>query len=303
MKWYRKITCILIVALAILLGSGNVSAQQDPMYSQYMDNLLVMNPGFAGSTGNGTLLLVSRNQWVSFEGAPKSASLSYNSPILKDKIGIGFSILSDRIGPQKQNGVYVDYSYFLRMSEDYTLGLGLKAGIGFFQAALTDLNTIDPDPIFSADVYNSYMPNFGVGFYLFSDDTYFGFSVPNIIRNTISREDYQTDYVQIQEIHFYLMAGKKFELAPDFHLKASSMLRYVQTAPVSVDFTALFGFKEKFWIGGMYRLNDSYGALAQFQASEKMKIGYSYDLTYSELGAFNNGTHEIMISYNLDFFQ
>jgi type IX secretion system PorP/SprF family membrane protein len=303
MNLLRKIAGSIFVVLVLAGSIKEVSAQQDPMYTQYMDNLLVINPGFAGSKEIGNFLLVSRNQWVSFEGAPRSASLSYNTPIKKEKIGLGFSILSDKIGPQKQNGVYVDYSYFLRLTDHYQLGMGLKAGIGFFQAALTELDPLVPDPIFSTDLYNSYLPNFGFGGYLFSDDTYFGLSVPNLIRNTISRNNYQTEYVQIEEIHVYLIGGKKFELAPGFHLKASAMFRYVRTAPVAFDVTALIGFKEKFWVGGMFRLGDSYGILAQFQASEEIKIGYSYDLTYSQLNAFNNGTHEIMISYDINIFQ
>ncbi len=303
MKLVKKISSVLIVVLAITAWNKEVFAQQDPMYTQYIDNLLVINPGFAGSQETGNLLMVSRNQWVSFDGAPNTLSFAYHTPLKEQNIGLGFSILNDRVGPQKQTGVYFDYSHFLQISEKYKLGMGLKGGVSFYRAALTELNPINPDPIFSNDIYKNFLPNFGVGLYLFSDDTYFGLSVPNLIRNTISRDDYETDYVRRQEIHLYAIAGKKFVLDENIQLKANSMLRILQNAPVSVDLTALVGFKEKLWVGGMFRLGDSYGVLAQFKINEKMLIGYSYDITYSALKAFNNGTHEIMFGYNFDIFK
>ncbi len=303
MGLFKKIWLVLIVVVAITARAKNVSAQQDPMYTQYMDNLLVINPGFAGSQPIGNFLMVSRNQWVSFEGAPKTLSFSYNAPLKKQNVGLGFSVLNDKIGPQKQTGVYFDYSYFLQVSDKSRLGMGLKGGVNFYRAALTELDPIDPDPIFSRDIYKNFLPNLGVGFYLYSDDSYIGFSAPNLIRNTISRDDYLTEYVQREEIHFYAVAGKTFVLGPNIQLKTNTMVRYVKVAPVTWDITAMLGIKERFWVGGMFRLNDSYGILAQFVVNDKMKIGYSYDLTYTALSTFNSGTHEIMFGYKLDIFK
>ena len=180
--------------------------------------------------------------------------------------------------------------------------MGLKGGVSFYQAALTELNPIDPDPIFSNDIYKNFLPNFGVGFYLYSEKTHFGFSVPKLIRNTISRDDYETDYIQKEEIHLYFIAGRKFILGENIQLKTNTLVRYVKIAPVTWDITAMVGFKEQFWFGGMFRLNDSYGILAQFKM-KKITIGYSYDITYSSLNTFNNGTHEIMFGYNFDIFK
>lgn len=278
-----------------------VSAQQDPLYTQYMDNLLVINPGFAGSRETGNLLLVSRNQWVSLPGAPVTRSLSYNIPV--KNIGLGFSVMYDKIGPQKQTGVYFDYSYFLKVSEKFKLGMGLKGGVSFYRASLSDLVTIDPDPIYSKDIYKNLLPNFGVGMYLYSDKTYFGVSVPKLIKNTITRDDYETEYVNKEQIHIYAVGGRNFALNEAFQLKTFAMFKYVQNTPLLFQATVMAGFKEKLWVGGMLRIGDSYGIVAQFQATDKMLIGYSYDLTTSDLNAFSNGTHEIMFSYNLNIFK
>ncbi len=303
MKLKKNIARFIFLTLFAVGISGMAGAQQDPMYTQYMDNLLVVNPGYAGTRGDANFLVVARNQWVSFDGAPRTRTLAFNTPLKKDKIGLGFSIMTDKIGPLRQTGLYFDYSYFLKTGFNYKLSLGLKGGFSFYRAALTELSTVNPDPIYERDIYKNFLPNFGVGAFLFSEDTYFGFSVPKLVENTINREDYQTEYVNKEEIHLYFVAGKKFLLNETTQMKTHSMLRLVKDTPISLDVTALFGLKEKFWLGGMIRFGDSYGFLAQVKPTSDILIGYSYDLNFSGLNAFNNGTHEIMLSYNLNFFE
>ncbi len=303
MSGNKKIFKLLIVFLAVLFAGKIANAQQDPMYVQYIDNLLIVNPGFVGTKPYGKLLLVSRNQWVSVPGAPVTNSFSYNTPVRNKNIGIGFSIMNDKIGPQQQTGVYFDYSYLLKVSDNFRLGMGLKGGVSFYRASLSELDPINPDPIFSKDVYKNFLPNLGVGLYLFSDKTYFGMSVPKFIENTITREDYETGYVQKQKIHFYYVMGRQFSLAEDFDLKASSMIKIVKSAPISADITALAGFRERFWVGGMFRFDSAFGIISQFQITEKMVIGYSYELPIKRVNNFSNGTHEIMFGYNLNIFK
>ncbi len=301
MKVKQIITHLIIALLAVFVISGEIHAQQDPMYTQYMDNLQIVNPGFTGSGDMAGFLVVARNQWVSFDGAPRTRTFSFNTPV-NDKIGLGFSLMTDKIGPLNQTGIYFDYSYFLKVGFKYQLGMGLKAGFSFYRAALTELQTVSPDPIYDRDIYKNFLPNFGVGAFLFSDDTYFGFSAPKLVENTISREDYSSEYVSREKMHFYLVAGHQFEVTQDIQLKGQSMLRLVKNAPVSFDLTAMAGFRERFWLGGMFRFIDSYGILAQFNVSKEILIGYSYDITFSGLNAFNNGTHEIMLRYNINLF-
>lgn len=273
------------------------------MYVQYIDNLLIVNPGFAGSKTAGNLLLVSRDQWVSIPGAPVTRSLSYNTPMRNNKVGLGFSVMNDKIGPQQQTGVYFDYSYFLKISETYRLGMGLKGGVSFYRAALTELDPINPDPVFSKDIYKNFLPNLGVGLYMYSDNTWFGVSIPKLIENRITSDDYETEYVQKEKIHFYYVMGRQFILAEDFDLKASSMIKLVKNAPISADISAMAGFKKRFWLGGMFRFGSAFGAIAQFHVTEKMILGYSYELPMQQLSNFSNGTHEIMFGYNLNIFK
>lgn len=302
MKLKQKIAHSVILLLVLFTCTKTAVAQQDPMYTQYMDNLQIINPAFTGSQDLASVMLVARNQWVAFDGAPQTRTFSFHTPVKTSKIGLGFSLLSDKIGPLNQTGIYFDYSYFLKVGFNYKLGMGLKGGFSFYRAALTDLQTVSPDPIYSRDIYKNFLPNFGVGAFLFSDNTYFGISTPKLVENNISREDYSSEYVSKEKVHLYIVGGKEFVLNEDWKLKGHSMLKLVKNAPASLDLTAMLGIRERFWFGGMFRVGDSYGILAQFNPADKILIGYSYDLTFSGLNAFNNGTHEIMLRYNLNLF-
>jgi type IX secretion system PorP/SprF family membrane protein len=293
---------LLLFNILVLLAGIKAMAQQDPMYTQYMDNLLIVNAGYAGSKPDGNILLVSRNQWVSIPGAPVTHSISYNTRFKDQKFGLGFSVLFDKIGPQKQTGVYFDYSYFIRLSTNLQLGMGLKGGVNFYRTSFTDLVTIEPDPIYTQDIYKSFLPNIGVGFYLYSDKTYFGISAPKLVENSITRENYESEYVNKEKIHLYIVGGHNLKLTPDFSLKANAMLMGVRNAPVTLQATAMAGFRERFWMGGMIRFGDALGFIAQFRASPKILIGYSYDINTSKFSVFDNGTHEVMLSYNLNLY-
>jgi type IX secretion system PorP/SprF family membrane protein len=249
-----KITAFLILTLVVLLQVKQASAQQDPMYTQYMDNLQVLNPGYAGSQGIGNILMVARSQWVEFDGAPATRSFTYNTSYDEQNIGVGFSLMSDQIGPLKQTGFYADYSYFLPVSQKFKLGLGLKGGVSFYRANLVALQTVDSDPVFNHDIYENFLPNVGVGLFLFSETTYFGVSVPKLIDNIIINEEVQTDYINKQQRHMYFVAGHRFDISEDFQLKTNGMMRKVKSAPLSVDLTVMGGFRDKFWVGAMYRL-------------------------------------------------
>jgi type IX secretion system PorP/SprF family membrane protein len=157
----------------------------------------------------------------------------------------------------------------LRINQDFRLSLGLKGGFSIYRADLTSLETIDPDPIYQRDIFKNFLPNFGVGGFLFSEKTYVGISVPKLVENKISREDYSSEYVGREKIHFYLMGGHVFTVNEFIKIKSHSMLKIVKNAPVSFDLTALAGLKDRFWFGTMLRLGDSWGLLAQLKCHRK----------------------------------
>lgn len=301
---FKKNKAYLFCILLFFSGfARNVFAQQDPMYTQYMDNLLIVNPGYAGSQGVASIMAVSRNQWVAIEGAPQTRSISFQTPLKDLGLGIGFSVLSDKIGPLTQMGVYFDYSYKLKMNDDYKLSLGLKGGFSSYRAALAELETIQPDPIYVRDIYKNFLPNFGIGGFLFSDETYIGISIPRLIENEIGRGEYSSEYVGREKMHLYITGGKVFMVSEDIKIKGHTLLKIIRNTPFSADITAMAGMKEKLWFGAMFRFGNSWGLLSQIKVTDKIMIGYSYDANFSGLNAFNSGTHEIMVRYSLNLFK
>jgi type IX secretion system PorP/SprF family membrane protein len=303
MKLKKNIARFIFLTLLSVGIFHSANAQQDPMYTQYMDNLLIVNPGYAGTKEIGNFMVVARNQWVAFDGAPRTRTFSFHTPVKDLSVGVGLSVLSDKIGPLTQTGVYLDYSYWVRMDENFRLSLGLKGGFSFYRTDLTSLETVDPDPIYQRDIFKNFLPNFGVGAFLFSENTYLGVSVPKLVENVISREEYSSEYVGREKMHFYLTGGHTFAVNEEISIKGHSMIKIVKNTPISFDITAMGGFRDRFWFGGMLRFGDSWGLLAQFNPTDKILIGYSYDIGFTELNTFNNGTHEIMLSYNLNFFK
>ena len=199
----HSITRILLV-IGVMFCVLESYAQQDPMYTQYMENLLTLNPAYAGSKDVLSMMVVSRNQWVSMPGAPVTRSFSMNSPVAGTKMGLGFSFLSDQVDPVKQTGVYIDYSFTLSFSRRRSLSLGLKGGVNFFEAGLSDLTTNDPDPIFANDINRKFLPNFGVGAFYYTPKSYFGLSLPKLIENRINKNGvFHAEYQQGTDTHFF----------------------------------------------------------------------------------------------------
>jgi type IX secretion system PorP/SprF family membrane protein len=293
----KNIKIQLLMLLLLVLGL-NGFAQQDPMYTQYSNNPLIVNPAYAGSRGFGNLTGVFRKQWVGINGSPTTTSLSYNAPIRRYDFAAGASLLYDALGPVTQTGFYLDYSYQIKFDQKSTLSLGLKGGFNYFYMNYSALNTIDPDD--DVDILENeslFLPNFGVGAYYYSEKMYLGLSVPKLIRNSLEKKGNTIEHLNREEWHFFLMGGYIFNLTKNIDFKPSFMTRYANGAPLSLEVTATFMLYDKVWLGAMYRFGDSFGGLINWQITPKFNIGYSYDLTHSELRPFNRGSHEITLNY------
>lgn len=292
--------CKGILVIVLMFVAREAFAQQDPMYTQYMENLMTINPAYAGSKDLLSMLAVSRNQWAGMARAPETHTIAIHSPVSQTNMGLGLSFLRDNIWPIKQTGLYLDYSYTLHLKNKNKLALGLKGGVNFYEAGIEDLLTNDPnDPVFSNDINRRFLPNFGIGAFFHSRRYYMGLSIPKLIKNVINQNGFATEQVDREEMHVFFMSGYVFDVNRIVKFKPSALVRYVDNAPIGLDLNGTFLFYDRLWLGGMYRPGDSFGGLFQLQISNPMKIGYSYDFPISRLGAFNKGTHEIMVS--MDF--
>lgn len=273
-------------------------AQQDPMYSQYMFNTLAFNPAYAGSAEVFTAMVLSRHQWVGFTGAPSTQTLSVHSPLPGNKLALGGNLIHDVAGPAKQNSAFVDVAYRLRTGAGSQLAFGLSGGINFFQADLASLNTVEVDP-HNGSISGKVLPNFGFGLYWSSSRSYVGLSAPKLLENTIGSDGSVTTSRELR--HYFLIAGYVMDVSQDLKFKPSVMLRAVEGAPLSLDVNASFLLRERVWFGAMYRYGNGFGVMGQYQINEQLRLGYAFDMTTTAIGAYNAGTHEIMIGYDMKF--
>jgi len=284
--------------ILFLMGIGvSVSAQQDPMFTQYMHNPVSINPAYAGSRGTLNVVAMHRQQWVGIDGAPKTLALSVNSPFIKYNVGIGFTLLYDQIGPIKQTGLFGDYSYHIKVSPKTKLAFGLKGGLSIIEKDLSNSVHYNEDEYLSLNGYQKlYLPNFGVGSYLYSDRFYVGFSIPKMLQNSLSENT--NTVVNKEERHYFLAGGVVFDVTENIKFKPSTTIRIVKGSPVSTEISAAALLNDKLWLGAMYRFGDAVGAMVKFEVTNQLSIGYSYDYTLSKLGDYNQGTHEVYISYD-----
>lgn len=295
----------IIAFITFSLFALNSQAQQDPHYTQYMYNMNVMNPAYAGSKENLSVGLLYRQQWVSVEGAPKTGTLAIHSPVGKN-VGLGLSVISDKIGPVEENNVYGDFSYTLNLGNDHKLALGLKSGITFHKVGLYSEigNGFVPQPndvAFRENSSNVYF-NIGSGLFYYTKKYYVAASVPNMLETTYL--DLHEDGKQYQfgsdKQHFFVTGGYVFDLSENTKLKPSFMAKSAFGSPVSLDLSANALFFEKFEAGLTYRLEDSFGAMVNFAVTPSLRIGYAYDHIVSDLNVTTPASHEFMLLFDLN---
>ncbi len=288
-------TKILIFALMLTCYTG--FAQQDAQYTQYMYNTININPAYAGSRGVMSIFALHRTQWVGLDGAPTTNAFSINTPINNSNVGVGFSVVSDKIGPTRDNTISADISYTIPMSETYKLSFGLKASGNIFDLDVNDLDPQDDNDPNLQNFNNEFSPNFGAGVYLHSDKFYFGLSVPNFLQDS----KYNDNAVAVFEerMNFYAIGGYVFDISPSVKFKPAFLTKLVTGAPLQVDASANFLFFDKLMLGAAYRWDASVSALAGFQITDGLFIGYSYDMETTELRNYNSGSHEVFLRFEL----
>ncbi|MFH6964680.1 type IX secretion system membrane protein PorP/SprF [Flavobacterium plurextorum] len=286
------------VLIIIVLSSNYMSAQQDAQYTQYMYNPTVINPAYAGSRDVMSIFGLYRTQWVGLEGAPKTGTLSMHTPIENSRVGLGLSLVNDRIGPSDDTTLAADISYTIDVSYQYKLAFGVKGSANLINVDYTKLDIYDPsDPRYQQNIDNKFSPNVGAGVYLYSDNTYVGLSAPALLET--SHYNGMSTYVAKEKIHYYFMAGHVFDLDYNLKFKPSALVKMTEGAPLQVDLSANFLFNEKFTAGVAYRWSAALSALVGFQVSDGLFIGYAYDAETTKLANYNSGSHEIFLRFEL----
>lgn len=285
---------ILVIATLIgFLSFSDIFAQQDPQYTQYMYNMNVVNPAYAGSKESLSLGLLFRDQYTDIDGGPRTFTFAAHSPV-GNGLGLGISAISDQIGPVEENTFFADISYTLDLGEKHKLAFGMKAGASFFELGQTILQ--DPgDPAFAP--FSETFFNVGAGFFFYSDKYYVGVSVPNFLNsNHLDADDGRTYGTEVQ--HFFGTAGYVFDLSPNTKFKPSTFVRTDFNTEATFDINANFLFYEKFEIGASYRTSESFSGLVGFRPTDWMQIGFAYDSVSS---ALDTQSYEAFVIFDIYF--
>ena len=288
-------TKILIFALMLTCYSG--FAQQDAQYTQYMYNTTNVNPAYAGSRGVMSIFALHRTQWVGLDGAPVTNAFSINTPINNSSLGLGVSVVNDRIGPTVENAISADLSYTLQTSETLKLSFGVKATVNLFSLDVDKLNPADQNDPSLQNLNNKINPNFGAGVYLHSDKMYLGLSVPNFLEDT----KYSDNSVSVfkERMNFYAIGGYVFDISTSVKFKPAFLTKVVTGSPLQVDVSGNLLFFEKLTLGVAYRWDAAVSGMAGFQVTDGLYIGYGYDLETTKLKNYNSGSHEVFLRFEL----
>lgn len=292
----------LLIILAVFTGSAAL-AQQDALFSQYMFNKLVLNPGYAGSREVFSADLIDRYQWVGIDGAPRTITFSMHSPLRNDHVGLGFFVYRDQLGPTIDQGFMASYAYRLLLPKG-KLSFGLQAGFKYFEIDWEKIYTENPDYYFQGDQKNKITPDANFGVYYYSNRMYAGISSKALLQNEYGmvKVDGKSAYSKLLR-HFYGMAGMAVPVSEEVLFRPSLLIKYVKNAPVQVDLNASFLFHELFWVGMTYRTEQALVFMTEINLGKNLRLGYSYDVYLNKLVHYNKGSHEIRLGLDIDLLK
>lgn len=283
---------IYIITISVLM-SAVAYGQQQVMFTQYMFNQMAINPAYTGIHEGISTSFLWREQWLGFEGAPRTQTASIHAPISFRPISLGMLIMRDQIGITTQNSVNFDYAYRIRIGNT-RLSFGLQASFNFYKADYNQDALLDP--ILANANVNVTRPNFGSGIMWHSDKFYLGLSVPQLINQKFDPKNPDSDSELIR--HYFLSGGYVFGIHENLLIKPNFLLKRVEGAPVQADLNVNVLLQNTVWVGVSYRSFESLAALVQLQLGPKMQIGYGFDfLTLTDLSSIQSGSHEIMLNY------
>ena len=318
---------ILFLLIFLIAGIQLAFSQQKPQYTQYIFNNLLLNPAVSGIENYTDVKAGYRSQWTGLQGAPVTSYLTVDAPIGDNFIqgdatafpaaggedpasrsytqnymasephhGIGFMIVSDQAGPINQTNIDLTYAYHLGLTDRINLAVGVQGGVNHVILNTSQITLENPyDPAIANGNNSQWKPDLGAGVWLYSSNYFFGASVQQLLPENLYFSTNNT-YNQSKTVpQYFVTGGVKLFLTDDLAVLPSFLVKVINPLPLTYDINAKLSFRDKFWIGGSYRHDDSFGVLAGLNISSFINIGYSYDITTSALNTVSNGTHEIVI--------
>jgi len=294
----RRVTYIIL--LTIMTGSSGLFGQQLPQYTQYMFNDFVINPAIAGVHDFYQIRTNHRFQWVGLLDPPVTNSIAFYGPHANLDMGYGGYIYNDVTGPTSRTGITGSYAYNIAISGDIRLSMGISASMMQFRVDGTQLNPKDvSDPSILEMVSTTYVPDAGIGVYLYGEEFYVGLSAAQLLNNNLKIFENKNGLNRLKT-HINLTGAYRFEVDPDWVLEPSVMIKGTAPKELSFDITAKIEWKKMVWGAVSYRFHEAIGIMVGYSYEETLFFGYAYDIGITSLRKYNTGTHEIMIGYRFN---
>ncbi len=295
-----------IVVLIAFAFSLTGRAQQQSLYTNYLLNDYAYNPAVVGAKPYLQANMYYRDQWVGFEGAPKTYLMSLYGPLKKVKnVALGGMVISDKTGLITTNTGYLTFAYHLKVTKKTKLGFGLSGGMKQYTVRLYDVKAYDKGDEYlqGSSTYNANVFDANAGLYFYSERFFLGLSSMNMLNNKIDRSHPEGKLVS----HFYATIGYNIKLSKDFAFQPSILCKYNNrdlfgkyrvSLPAQLEYTGKFSYKNMVWIGGNYRTDDAVSFMMGVTVIKKLNIAYAYDYSLSTIKRYNQGGHEICLQYN-----
>jgi type IX secretion system PorP/SprF family membrane protein len=323
---------LVAISVFIFIAVQNIFGQQKPQYTQYILNNYIINPAITGIESYIDIKAATRQQWTGLQNAPQTSYLTAHMPLGKSDYGgdatsygmvgdnplgrsyksdyeaskphhgIGLVAVVDKTGPLSNNTIDVTYAYHIGLAPRLNLAVGVGAGISKVTLNTNDITLENPNDaaIANSGTINRIKPDLNVGIWLYSAEFFFGASVQQVLPQTLSFSSQSTYNTGKTVPHTFITAGYRFWLSDDVTIIPSVMIKYVNPVPVGIDFNTKVSFRDKFWIGGAYRKDDSYSGMLGFNLGSLFSVGYAYDFTQSALNTVSRGSHEIVLGLMLN---
>ncbi len=290
------------ICILIILIPANISGQKIPLSNHYIHDALSINPAYAGSHNALSTTILYKNQWLGLDDSPRKQMISTHTPVFNDRVGLGLLIDHNRIGIFNETSFLANYAYRLEVNKGI-LALGLGFGVTLKETLWQNLVARDPDDhLLSYENRSALMPEFSLGTYYYNSDYFIGFSIPLFMSHEL--DESRGKYVSKNNISNYtymIMGGYNLKIGSSSTLVPSMLIRYQAGSPVQVDCNAHITLLNKLMLGAGYRSWDKIIGICGYQLNNQLKVVYSYDYEFGQIGKYLASSHEIMLSYSFEF--